>query len=408
MPEIRKAFSLVRYDLAASPFLYSDDLYRFAAAFLPDKVLFGSDYPLLALSRYKPRLDGLEEAGQGKVPLGQREAVFWGPIGIIPRRKLMIVEWDPARPKKKTTALIKESLENGSIISYPTDTFYGLGCDLFNTKAIRTLYAMRGLSEKRPLSIIFKDIKDISEYAVLTDFAFRILKSMLPGAYTFILRAKRAVPRLLQTAKKELGVRMPDHAIPRALVDLLGRPIINTTAKSAGLVAASDPREIEQYFKNQVAFVIDGGIIAGEPSTVISLVDDRVQILREGKGPLTDLLRGVVLPAREGLFHFLFKPLAQLVAELAAHSLHQLFHGPRVILVEVSQLAGIEKILHPLLLAPDHGNPGEDPSHGRRLAALAVGLECLVSPEEQKRRSSFTGIAIVFVNGHARSLFFSV
>ena len=204
----------------------------------------------------------------------------------------MILEWDPGRPKKKTTALIKESLENGSIISYPTDTFYGLGCDLFNTKAIRTLYAMRGLSEKRPLSIIFKDIKDISEYAVLTDFAFRILKSMLPGAYTFILRAKRAVPRLLQTAKRELGVRMPDHAAPRALVDLLGRPIINTTAKSAGLVAASDPREIEQYFKKQVAFVIDGGIIAGEPSTVISLVDDRVQLLREGKGPLTDLLRG--------------------------------------------------------------------------------------------------------------------
>jgi tRNA threonylcarbamoyl adenosine modification protein (Sua5/YciO/YrdC/YwlC family) len=204
----------------------------------------------------------------------------------------MIVEWDPARPKKKTTALIKESLENGAIIGYPTDTFYGLGCDLFNIKAIKTLYAMRGLSEKRPLSTIFKDIKDISQYAVLTDFAFQILKGMLPGAYTFILRAKRIVPRLLMTPKKDLGVRMPDHEVPRALVDLLGRPIINTTAKSAGLVAVSDPREIERYFNNHVAFVIDGGIIAGEPSTVISLVDDRVQILREGKGPLTDLLRG--------------------------------------------------------------------------------------------------------------------
>ncbi len=106
----------------------------------------------------------------------------------------MIVEWNPARPKKKTTALIKESLENGAIISYPTDTFYGLGCDLFNIKAIKTLHAMRGLSEKRALSIIFKDIKEISDYAVLTDFAFHILKSTLPGAYTFILKAIRIVP----------------------------------------------------------------------------------------------------------------------------------------------------------------------------------------------------------------------
>ena len=146
----------------------------------------------------------------------------------------MILEWNPARPKKKATALIKESLESGAIIGYPTDTFYGLGCDLFNIKAIKTLYAMRGLSEKRPLSIIFKDIKDVSNYAVLTDFAFHILKSTLPGAYTFILKAKRIVPRLLMTSKKEVGVRMPNHPVPPALVGLLGRPIINTTAKLPG------------------------------------------------------------------------------------------------------------------------------------------------------------------------------
>jgi tRNA threonylcarbamoyl adenosine modification protein (Sua5/YciO/YrdC/YwlC family) len=204
----------------------------------------------------------------------------------------MILEWNPARPKKKTTAFIKESLESGAIIGYPTDTFYGLGCDLFNIKAIKTLYAMRGLSEKRPLSIIFKDIKDVSNYAVLTDFAFHILKSTLPGAYTFILKAKRIVPRLLMTSKKEVGVRMPNHPVPPALVGLLGRPIINTTAKLPGREALSDPREIERYFKDQVALVIDGGLLAGEPSTVISLVDDKVTLVREGKGPLTGLLRG--------------------------------------------------------------------------------------------------------------------
>ena len=85
--------------------------------------------------------------------------------------------------------------------------------DLFNIKAIKALYAMRGLSEKRPLSLIFRDIKDISDYAVLTDFAFQVLKSTLPGAYTFVLNAKRIVPRLLMTSKKEVGVRMPDHPV---------------------------------------------------------------------------------------------------------------------------------------------------------------------------------------------------
>jgi tRNA threonylcarbamoyl adenosine modification protein (Sua5/YciO/YrdC/YwlC family) len=204
----------------------------------------------------------------------------------------MILEWNPARPKKKTTDLIKESLENGAIIGYPTDTFYGLGCDLFNIKAIKTLYDMRGLDEKRPLSIIFKDIKDISNYAVLTDFAFQVLKSTLPGAYTFILKARRIVPRLLMTSKKEVGVRMPDHEATKALVHLLGRPIINTTAKLPGREPMPDPREIERYFKGQVAFLIDGGLIVGAPSTVVSLVDDKVKVLREGKGPLTGLLRG--------------------------------------------------------------------------------------------------------------------
>ncbi len=204
----------------------------------------------------------------------------------------MILEWDPARPKKKTTTFVRESLENGAIIGYPTDTLYGLGCDLFNIKAIKTLHAMRGLSEKRPLSLIFKDIKDISNYAILTDFAFQVLKSTLPGAYTFVLRAKRIIPRLLMTSKKEVGVRIPNHPVPVGLVNLLGRPIINTTARLVGQEAMSDPKEIERYFKGQVSFVIDGGLMVGEPSTVISLVDDRVEVLREGRGPVTRLLQG--------------------------------------------------------------------------------------------------------------------
>ena len=203
----------------------------------------------------------------------------------------MIIEWNPARPKKKATAFIRGSLENGAIIGYPTDTFYGLGCDLHNIKAIKALHAMRELSERRPLSLICKDIKDVSDYAILTDFAFHVLKSTLPGAYTFVLNAKRIVPRLLMTGKKEVGVRIPGHAVPVALTRLLGRPMVSTTARVPGREPFSDPREIERHLRHHVALVIDGGLIVGEPSTVISLVDDRVNVLRVGKGPVTDLLR---------------------------------------------------------------------------------------------------------------------
>ena len=203
----------------------------------------------------------------------------------------MIVEWDPTRPKKTKTELIRNALLNGEIIAYPTDTYYGFGCDLFNIKAIKRLYALRGLDERRPLSTIFRELKDISNYAILSDFAFKVLKTSLPGAYTFILRAKRIIPRLLMTAKKEVGIRMPDHPVPPALVKLIERPIINTSAKIPGGEVLSDPREIDKQFRGRVTLVIDGGLIVGEPSTVISLVDDKVNVLREGRGPITHLLQ---------------------------------------------------------------------------------------------------------------------
>lgn len=203
----------------------------------------------------------------------------------------MIVEWDPARPKKRATELIKASILNGEIIAYPTDTYYGLGCDLFNIKAIKKLYFIRGLDEKRPLSIIFSDLKEVSNYAVLTDFAFQILKRSLPGAYTFILKAKRIVPRLMMSTTKEVGVRMPDHPVPTGITRLVERPIINTSAKPPEGDVLSDPKDIERRFRGSVALVVDGDVVIGEPSTVISLVDDQVSVLRQGKGSIRDLPR---------------------------------------------------------------------------------------------------------------------
>jgi len=196
----------------------------------------------------------------------------------------MIVEWDPERPRKKTTELIYNTLVNGGIIAYPTDTFYGLGCDLFNIKAIRHLYQIKRLDPKRPMSIICSDFKEISKYGVITDFAFEILKRHLPGPYTFVLKAKKIMPKLLMTDKKEVGIRVPDHPVPIGLVGLLERPVINTSARIAKEEILTDPKEIEKKFKGTIDIIIDGGIIVGEPSTVIKIVEDRVEVLREGKG----------------------------------------------------------------------------------------------------------------------------
>lgn len=202
----------------------------------------------------------------------------------------MIVEWDPLRPRKKITDLVRQSLLEGGIIVYPTDTLYGMGCDLFNIKAIRKLYLIKKMDSRRALSIICKDLKDVSTYGLVNDFAFALLKRRLPGPYTFVLSARKIIPKLLMTERKEVGIRIPDHPVPIALAMLLDHPVINTTAKISGGEAPSDPRDIEKMFKGSVDLIIDGGIVTSEPSTVVRLVDERVEILREGKGSIKDLL----------------------------------------------------------------------------------------------------------------------
>jgi tRNA threonylcarbamoyl adenosine modification protein (Sua5/YciO/YrdC/YwlC family) len=196
----------------------------------------------------------------------------------------MIVDWNPERPRRKTTELILNALDSGGIIAYPTDTHYGIGCDLFNIKAIRKLYAMKRLDNKRALSIICRDLKDVSTYAIMSNFSFEILKRFLPGPYTFVLVAKKIIPKLLMTDRKEVGVRIPAHPVPTAIAGLAQRPIINTSAKISGEGVLMDPRHIEKTFKDTIDLIIDGGIIISEPSTIVRLVDDEAEVLRKGKG----------------------------------------------------------------------------------------------------------------------------
>lgn len=174
-------------------------------------------------------------------------------------------------------------MDQGGVIIYPTDTFYGIGCDLFNKKSIRRVYQLKKRPLSKPFSFICGDLKDISLYAQVSNNAYRIMKRTLPGPYTFVLEGTRLVPKLMLTGRKTVGIRVPNNKICLSIVKHLGRPIISTSINS------KDPSIIHDDYASLVEMVIDGGVISYEPSTVISLIDDNPEVIREGKGGIDSL-----------------------------------------------------------------------------------------------------------------------
>lgn len=186
--------------------------------------------------------------------------------------------------------LIKKAvdvLRDGGIIIYPTDTVYGLGCDLSNKKGIEKIYEIKKRNKKQPLSFICSDLKHISQYAKVTDYAYKTMKRLLPGSYTFILEASRLVPKIILPKRLTTGIRVPDNNICLAMVRELGQPIISTSVKTTEGEDLGNPYIIEEYWGKLVDLVIDGGNIIPEPSSVISLIDDNIEILRIGKGDVS-------------------------------------------------------------------------------------------------------------------------
>lgn len=199
----------------------------------------------------------------------------------------------PINSQNPQMRLIKKAVEillGGGVVIYPTDTVYGLGCALFNKKGIERIYEIKKQSRKQPFSFICADLKDISQYAKVSDFAYKTMKRLLPGPYTFILEASRLVPKIILPKRHTTGIRVPNNPICLALVAELGQPIISTSVKNERDEFLSDPREIEEQFKHSVEMVIDGGILSAEPSTVISLINDQVEIVRLGKGDTSAFL----------------------------------------------------------------------------------------------------------------------
>jgi len=199
-----------------------------------------------------------------------------------------LVKIHPLNPEGRKIQRTIEILKRGGIIIYPTDTIYGIGCDLMNRKAIERLCRVMEIKpHKLDLSFICNDLSHISEYVKRIDTpVFKILKKALPGPYTFILESSSKVPRILDVNKKTVGIRIPDHAIPRSIVAQLGNPLINSSIKDDDVIKAytTDPDEIFEDFKHSVDLVIDGGPGNNIPSSVIDCTGDQIVIVREGLG----------------------------------------------------------------------------------------------------------------------------
>lgn len=198
----------------------------------------------------------------------------------------MLIRINPENPQPRLIAKAVAALRQGGIIAYPTDTYYGIGCDLMNKKAIEKIYRLKKRDRREPFTFICSDLKNISDYAKVTNYAYKTMKRLLPGPYTFILEGSRQVPRIMLARRKTVGIRVPDHNICIELVKNLGHPIISTTAATPEGEIFHDPSFIEEHFKNSLDLVIDGGPVPGEPSSVISLIGDEPEVLREGLGDL--------------------------------------------------------------------------------------------------------------------------
>ena len=197
----------------------------------------------------------------------------------------MLIKIDSNNPQERLINKIVDILKKGGIIAYPTDTMYGIGCNIMNKKAIEKIYQIKQCKKDTPFSFICSGLKNISDYAKVTNFSYKIIKHLLPGPYTFILEASKLVPKIIITKRKTVGIRIPDNKICMAIINKMGNPIISTTATTTENTYILDSSFIHDYFGHNLDAVIDGGVIPpGTPSSVISLINDEPEVLRKGIG----------------------------------------------------------------------------------------------------------------------------
>jgi len=198
----------------------------------------------------------------------------------------MLIRIHPDNPQPRLIKQVVESLKKGGVIIYPTDTIYGLGCDIFQHKAIERICSIKNLQpHKAQLSFVCYDLSDLSKYAKqLTTPVYRTLKQYLPGPYTFILEASKDVPKILKTKKDTIGLRIPNNKIARCIVEELGNPILSASLPGEYVEEYTDPEIIYDKFLKLVDIVIDGGIGGTIPSTIIDFTKTEAELVREGAG----------------------------------------------------------------------------------------------------------------------------
>ncbi len=199
----------------------------------------------------------------------------------------MLIKINPVNPQERLINRVVDVLKRGGVIAYPTDTYYGIGCDILNKKAIQRIYQLRQRDKKKPFSFICSDLKNISHYAKVSNYAYKTMRRLLPGPYTFVLEGSKLVPKIMLTKRKTAGIRVPDNNICLALVRVLNNPIISTSAKAPDNALFYDPSLIHDFFGKRIDVVIDGGPVPGKPSSVISLINDIPEIIREGQGDVS-------------------------------------------------------------------------------------------------------------------------
>lgn len=199
----------------------------------------------------------------------------------------MRLEVHREHPEPRKIQKAVEILRDGGVIAYPTDTVYGIGCDITQKRAVERVYMIKKMKPDQPLAFICPDLGDLAKYAIVDDRTYRLMRRLTPGPYCFILDATREVPRVLQMKRKTVGIRVPHDEVALALVRALGNPIVSTTASFEG-EALSDPAEIDERFPG-LDMILDVGAGGLTPSTVLDLTGGEIRVVREGAGSVDDL-----------------------------------------------------------------------------------------------------------------------
>src|SRR5256885_409146 len=198
---------------------------------------------------------------------------------------------DPVHPQPRHVQRAAAMLEGGGLVAYPTDTYYAIGCDVFQKKAMERLASTNRRDDRKPFAFLVADLGEVAKYAIVSNESYRLMRRLLPGPYTIVLEATRLTPRTALTRQRQVGVRVPDAPVAIALVRALGRPLATTSAALPGEEPLMDAGDIQQHLGRGLDLILDGGVILNEPSTVLELTGPTPLVLREGKGAIQGVLQ---------------------------------------------------------------------------------------------------------------------